>query len=803
MKYALRTLLRQPLFTLSAVVTLALGIGVNSTIFTFANGALFRPLPGIANPDQLVWISSASRTIGGGNDVSYPDFVDYRDATHDIFSGMFAFRSTPLHVGTGTGEPQRVRGQFVSGDYFATLGVGVAAGRLLTAADDRAAAPPAAVISHRLWRDLFAQSIDVLSSTMTVNGRSVAIVGVASETFIGPALDESADAWLPLAALPAVKTNERDVLTDRGTSGLLVIGRLRPDVSRDRAQAAVGAVAARLEQAYPDTNIERIAVITSAGAGLPPDARGEFVPLTALMLTVTGIVLLIACANVANLLLARGAARSSEISIRAAIGASRAQLVRQLLTESALLGGAGAVAGLILSFWASDLLLSTLPEAEFRGFQVGPDARMLLFTAAVAVLSVCAFGIVPALASTRHALLPRLQQTAVAGGRSRLQGAFVVAQLSLSLVLLLAGGLSLRAVQKARAIDLGFDPSGVLTASYDLHLQNYSPARRTAFRQELRSRLSALPGVTHVGLANVPPLSGTMVSTVVSGTGAAGGDPVESRAFTNGVGPGYFEALRIPILRGRGLLDSDIASNARVVVVNETLARRLWDTTEAVGRRLTLDQQVFDVIGVARDSKYDEATEDLHPFFYTALDRAILEREAVLVRTQASAGALASSVREVVRAIDPVLPLFAVGTLDEVLRERADKERAISTLLGAFGGVALLLASLGLYGVMAYAVARRTREIGVRIALGATPAQVSSLIASDGIRLAVAGVIIGGLLSVPMAVALGALLFGVQIADLAAFAGICLLLIGVAVVASVLPARRAARLDPVLALRTE
>ena len=802
MKYALRTLLRQPLFTLSAVVTLALGIGVNSTIFTFANGALFRPLPGIANPDQLAWISSASRTIGRGNDVSYPDFVDYRDATHDIFSGMFAFRSTPLHVTTDTGEPQRMRGQFVSGDYFATLGVGAAAGRLLAPADDRAGAPPAAVISHRMWRELFAQSNDVLSSTMTVNGRSVAIVGVASEPFIGPALDESADAWLPLAALPAIKTNERDVLTDRGTSGLLVIGRLRPDVSRDRAQAAVGAVAARLEQAYPDTNSERIAVITSAAAGLPPNARGEFVPLTALMLTVTGIVLLIACANVANLLLARGAARSSEISIRAAIGASRAQLVRQLLTESALLGGAGAIAGLILSFWASDLLLSTLPEAEFRGFQAGPDARMLLFTAAVAGLSVCAFGIVPAMASTRYALLPRLQRAA-AGGRSRLQGAFVVAQLSLSLVLLLAGGLSLRAVQKARAIDLGFDPSGVLAASYDLQLQNYSPAHRTAFRQELRTRLSALPGVTHVGLANVPPLSGTMVGTVVSSRDAAGGDPVESRAFTNGVGPGYFEALRIPILRGRGLLDSDLTSNARVTVVNETLARRLWNTTDAVGRHLTLDEQVFDVIGVARDSKYDEATEDPQPFFYTALDRAILERETVLVRTQASAGALASSVREAIRAIDPNLPLFAVGTMDEVLRERADKERAISTLLGAFGCVALLLASLGLYGVMAYAVARRTREIGVRIALGATPAQVSSLIASDGIRLAVAGVIIGGLLSVPMAVALGALLFGVQIADLAAFAAICLLLVGVAAVASVLPARRAARLDPVLALRTE
>ena len=799
MKYALRTLLRQPLFTLSAVVTLALGIGVNSTIFTFANGALFRPLPGIASPGQLVWISSASRTMGVGKDVSYPDFVDYRDATPDTFSHVIAFRSTPLSLGAS--EPQRVRGQFVSGDYFAALGVEAAAGRLLSAADDRVGVPPVAVISHRLWRDLFAQSGEILSATMTVNGRSVAIVGVVTEDFNGPALDESADVWLALSALPTIKTSERNILTDRGTSGLLVIGRLRADVTTDRAQVAVSAVAARLEQAHPETNTGRLAVITSAAAGLPPEARGEFVPLTALMLTVTGLVLLIACANVANLLLARGAARSGEIGIRAAIGASRAQLVRQLLTESALLGGAGAIAGLILSFWASDLLLSTLPEAEFRGFPAGPDARMLFFTAGIAVLSVCAFGVVPALASTRHALLPRLQQAAATGGRSRLQGAFVVTQLSLSLVLLLAGGLSLRAVQKSRAIDLGFDPSGVITASYDLQLQNYSAARRVVFRQELRARLAALPGVTAVALANVPPLSGTMVGTSVA-TDSSGG-PVESSVYLNGIGPGYFEALKIPILRGRGLLDADVTSDARVVVVNETLARRLWSGGDAVGQHLTLDNQVFDVIGVARDSKYDEATEDPRPFLYTSLDRGVLERESVLVRAQASAGALTASVRETVRAIDPSLPLFEVRTMDEVLQERADKERAISTLLGAFGGVALLLASLGLYGVMAYAVTRRTREIGVRIALGATPAQVSSLIAFDGLRLAVTGVIIGSLLSVPMAVALGALLFGVQIADLAAFAGICLLLIGIAFLASILPARRAARLDPVLALRTE
>ena len=795
MRYALRTLLRQPLFTLSAVVTLALGIGVNSTIFTFANGALFRPLPGIADPSALVWISSASLTGRGGNDISYPDFVDYRDATRDVFAGMTAFRPTPLSLGTH--EPQRVRGHLVSGEYFPLLGARAAAGRLLTPADDRAGAPPAAVISHRLWRDHFAQSADVLSSTVTINGRPVAVVGVTAEDFVGPAFGEAADAWLPLALIPDVRSSERTTLTDRGSSSLLVIGRLAAGVSRERAQAAIQATAARLAQTYPDTNDGRTAIVSSAEGGLPPDARGEFVPLTVLLLTVTAIVLLIACANVANLLLARGAARSTEIGIRAAIGASRPRLVRQLLTESGLLGAAGAIAGLIVSFWASDLLLSALPEAEFRGFQSGPDVRILLFTSGLAILSVCAFGIVPALAATRHALLPRLQQAA-GSGRSRLQGAFVIAQLSLSLVLLLAGGLSLRAVQKAKSIDLGFDPTGVLTVSYDLQLQNYTPARRETFRRELRTRLSALPGVTDVGVASVPPLSGTMVSTQVTAVDAAGA-PVESRTYLNGIGQGYFEALRIPLVAGRGLLDTD---GGRTVVVNETLARRLWNSS-AVGQRLTLDERAYEVVGVARDSKYDEATEDPRPFLYTSLDHAILERETLIVRTQTSAAALTASVRDAARALDPSLPLFDVRTMDEVLRERADKERAISILLGAFGGVALLLATLGLYGVMSYAVTRRTREIGVRIALGATPRQVSSLVAADGLRLALVGVAIGGTLSVPMAMALGALLFGVQIADVAAFVAICVVLVMVAVAASVLPARRAARLDPVRALRTE
>ncbi|MEO6214257.1 MAG: FtsX-like permease family protein, partial [Vicinamibacterales bacterium] len=530
---------------------------------------------------------------------------------------------------------------------------------------------------------------------------------------------------------------------------------------------------------------------------------GEFVPLSLLLLTVTGIVLLIACANVANLLLARGMGRSVEISIRAAIGASRRRLVRQLLTESGVLAGIGAGAGLLVSFWATDLLQARLPDAEFAGLYATADARVLLFTALLGIGSVCAFGLLPALTLTRGALLPRLRETPAAGGRSRLQGAFVVAQLALSLVLLLAGGLSLRALQKANSADFGFDPAGVLTASYDLELQNYTPGRRVAFRRELRARLAALPGVTAVGVANMPPLSGTMVSTVVATGNSAGGD-TEARAYLNAAGPGHFEALRMRIIRGRAFADSDTLGAPRTAIVNETLARDLWGAGDALGREIVINREQVQVVGVAADAKYDEATEDPRPYMYLSLDQyPQLDRETVILRTSGAPAALMPAVRGQIQALDAALPVFDVQPLTRVLEDRADKQRGISALLAAFGGVALLLAALGLYSVMAYAVALRTREMGIRLALGASPAQLTTLITRDALRLSMMGLGIGVALSLPMAYALGTLVFGIQIADVAAFGAACTLLVAVALCASLVPARRAARLDPVVALRAD
>ena len=803
LRYAIRSLLRNPLFAVGAIATLALGIGVNSTIFTLANAALFKPMPGVAAPSDLTWVSGLWRVRPRPGGMSYLEYLDYQERTRGLFSSVMAFGPAPFSLGSG-GEPQRIPGHLVTGSYFGTLGAVPATGRLLQPSDDRPEAAPAAVIGYRLWRERFGGDPDVLRHSLIVNGRPFSVVGVASEGFTGPELGQAAAIWIPMAALPAINMSRAAWLGERRTLWLRVIGRLDSGRTVGEAASVVATVAAALEQAYPDTNKQRTAIVSSAAYGLTPGERGELLPLTALLLTVTGLVLLIACANVANLLLARGAARSLEIGIRAAVGASRGRLVRQLLTESLVIAATGAAAGLLLSFWASDLLLAQLGQSDVRGLHAGVDARVLTFTALLAAGSVCVFGLLPALTATRSALLPRLRESSSAGGgRSRLQSIFVVAQLSLSLVLLLAAGLSLRALQKAGGLDLGFNPHGVITASYDLVLQNYPIERRGLFRDDLLRRLEALPGVVSATLANVPPLSGTMYSTIATSTGDRG-EAVEARTYMNAVGPRYFSTLAMPLVRGREIGEQDGRGAPGAAVINETLARQLWPGADPLGRRVRTEEAVVEVVGVARDAKYDEAIEAPRPFLFLSLaQQSLLDRETVMVRAGDASAVAGAAIQAAIRALDPALPVFDVRPFETVLRDRADKQRGVSALFAGFGLLALLLAALGLYGVMAYAVSRRTREMGVRLALGATPAQLTRLIAGDGLRLALIGVAIGGTLSLPLAHVLGAMIFGVQIADLAAYAGTCALLVGVALVAAVLPARRASRLDPIARMRAQ
>ena len=798
-KFAVRSLLRTPLFAIGAITTLALGIGVNTTIFTLASNALFRPMPAIAQPSELMWLSGLSRTTGRTGGMSYPEYVDFQTHSTAIFSSLLAFAPSSFSLGSG-GEPARIRGHLVSGSYFATLGATVTQGRTLQPADDQRGSAPVAVISYRLAQQRFGGRVP--DHPIVINGREVTVVGVAAKTFVGPELGQSADVWIPISALPVLNTAQAAWLKERGTLWLRVIGRLSPHVSAQQAQSEVSSIASTLAREYPLTNENRGAAVSSASSGVRPSERGELVPVAALLLTVTALVLLIACANVSNLLLARGAGRAAEITIRAAVGASRWRIVRQLLAESFVLGAAGTLGGLLVSFWAADFLIARLPELDFGGLQTGADLRVLFFAAALTAVSVCVFGLVPALTITRGALVSRLRQATPTGGRSRTQGFFVVTQLSLSLVLLLAAGLGLRALQKSSAIDLGFDPERLLTASYDLALQNYPVERRQIFRRDLYSRITALPGIESVTIADLPPLSGTMASTIVTTTGET--DTAESRVYMSGVGPDYFRTMRIPIVRGRAVAANDRRGSPEIGVANQTLARRLWPNQDPIGRTLQVDEQVVQIVGVARDAKYDEATEDPTPFLYLALaQHSILDRETLLVRYSANSSMTGAALRAEIRSLDSALPVFDVKSYDDVLRDRADKQRGISALFAAFGALALALASLGLYGVMSYAVTRRTHEIGVRLALGATPRQLMQLIARDGFRVTIIGVVLGTVLALPLAGALGALIFGVQIADLATFVATCVLLIVTAMAAAFLPARRAARLDPIAALRTE
>jgi len=801
LRFAFRTLGRAKLFAASAILTLALGIGVNTTVFTLANAALFRNQPGIQAPDRVTWIAAVFRESGRRAGMSYPDFLDYRVGTTRVFTDTAAYRNVPISLGSG-GAPERVRGQMVTGSLLETLGVTMTLGRSLAMSDDVRGGAAVAVISERLWRRRFGASRDILSTPIVINGRDVAVVGVVAPLFRGPAIGDSADIWLPMALWPDVRVSERTLLDNRASSWLTVLARLRPGVTAAQAQAAVTAVSAQIAARYPDIQPARSAVVTGAGSPVAPEGRAELFPLAGLLLAVTGLVLLISCANVANLLLARGAGRTMEIAIRSSLGASRPRLIRQLLTESAVLAFAGAAGGLLLASWAADVLVA-FASADLDGLQATADYRVIAFTAAAALITVCASAVIPAFTTTRTDVVRGLRATPGAGGRSRLQGVFVVTQLALSLVLLLAAGLTLRALQQSAQIDLGFTPANLTTASYDLVLQNYGDARKAAFRRDLLARVTSVPGVQAATIANLAPLGGTMVGGYVT---AADVDR-ESRTFLNGVGPSYFSTLQMPIVRGRSLDVRDGPGAPRAAVVNQTLARTLWGDADPIGRTIRLQGPVDDtlqVVGVARDARYDEPTESPQPFLYLSLAQvAPFDNETLVVRTSDETVLPPTAIERVIRDLDPALPVYDVRTYSEILHERVDKQRALSWLFSAFGALALTLAAVGLHGVMTYATLRRAREFGVRLALGATPGQLAAMVARDGLRLGAIGTIAGTALGLPLARALGALVFGVHIADAAVLMAVCAVLNAVVLAAALLPARRGASLDPIAALRME
>ncbi len=808
-RYALRLMAKSPGFTATAVLTIGLGVGANTAIFSVINGVFFRP-PAVEEPSRLAWLTTRPRLSEQTMNLSWPDYLDFAGSGRS-FSGLLAY-DTAFVALSGDGGPERIRGHITSGNYFSLLGVKAGYGRAFTSEDDRAASP-VVVISHALWKRSFGSDPTVVHRTVIVNGQPFAIVGIAPVGFTGTEIGSPADIWIPFAAQARAVPTWGRLLEGRDASWLRVMGRLKPGVDLDQARAEMQVVALRIEQAFPGYHTGMRVMVSRLVGAIHPANADEATSLVMLLMAVTGLVLLIACANVANLLLARAASRRREIGIRLALGATRWRLMRQLLTESVVLCSMAGVVGLLLAAWVSDLLLRFLEAPEDMARAATIDLRVLTFTLTLALLTGLVSGLAPSLSCVGPDLASSIKAESLVvrrgRSRSRLQSVLVTAQVTLSMILLVFAGLVLRSLQKAAIVDPGFEPRDRLALSFDLTLQGYSSESSRAFCRDLLERVEALPGVRSATLANLVPLSGMMIGLEVTFEGASEpADPARSTVFTSAIWPGYFRTMAIPLLRGRDFTAQDDGTAPPVVIINETAARRFWPGREPLEQRLSLDGPggpFLEVVAVAKDGKYDDLTEDSRPFLYLPrMQRPDLGSEITLIaRTAGDQPGLLASIQSVLRTLDANLPLYGITTLEGYVEQRNDKTRGIAQFLSAFGSLGLLLAALGLYGVMAYSVAQRTREIGIRMALGASARDVLRMFVGEGLRLTAWGIAAGLALAAVLTRLLSSMLFGVTATDLATFAAVSILLMTVAIVSSYLPARSAARADPMSVLRHE
>ncbi|MBF5043479.1 ABC transporter permease [Aggregicoccus sp. 17bor-14] len=790
LRFALRTLLRRPGFTLAVVLTLALGIGANSAIFATVEAVLLRPLP-LREPERVVQVWGTHPDVGE-EAASLPDFRDWRDGQSAV--RLAALANSALNL-TGLGEPQRVPTGGASADFFEVMGAAPALGRGFTAQEARTGQGQVVVLSHGFWKRQLGGSPSALGRTLTLDGRPYTVVGVAPEGL--EAVFPRLQLWVPLPD---------DSSEARRADFLRVYGRLAPGASVESAQAQLRAVAARLTQEHPDTNARWSVAVRGLHAEFTRPAR----PALLLFSGAVALVLLIACANVANLLLAQGAARERELAVRTALGASRGRLVRQLLTESLLLSCLGGALGLLFAVWGADALVQLRPRA-LQGLAGGVDAVSVLFTLGLSLLTGVLFGLVPALRLARAPQGTGLlrQASGGAGGGRRLRGALVLAEVALALMLLVGAGLLVRSFGRLQQVDPGFEPAGVLSGVLSLPEARYAKdADEAALYGRLLERVNALPGVERAALASNLPLSGggNYLNMGIEGRDSAGDGPQD--AETASVSARYFEALHIPLREGRTFAASDVAGAPDVAVVNEALVRRFFGGKSPLGARVTLDgKRYFRIVGVVGDVRSESLGEQAYRQLYVPLAQVPAPRVMLAVRaaggTDAAALALSPGVRRELAALDAQLPLAEVQPLSESLGRELSAPRVNVRVLGLFAAVALLLAALGIYGVMAYAVAQRTREIGIRMALGADAADVLRLVVRQGMAPALLGVGAGLAGALATSRLLSGLLYGVAATDLATFALVPLGLLAVALLAAWLPARRATHVDPTEALRAE
>ena len=798
LRFALRTLLKHRNFTVAALLTLALGIGINTSIFTLLYSVAFRPLQ-VKDPDRVVNVYQTlegqfDRQVEGSVELlSYPEYINYRDRVGNV-SGLAASADVNLYLGGGNVE--KINGLLVTDNYFSLLGGGSAFGRTLF--DKECQTPlqcPVAVLSYGFWQRRFGSDPSVIGTSLTLNRQRFTVIGVAARDFHGAEMGVP-DVWLPLMMEPGVMP-ERNLLALPNCSWLSVTGRLKDNVSLQQVQAEMQLVAAQADHDYPG---RKSVINVMPGSYLnSPEIRSEGLPIALLIMGVVGLVLLIACANVSNLMLARGAARRKEIAVRLALGASRSRLIRLLLTESLLLAVMGGIVGLFLAFALPPILLSVIPNAGLD-IDLKPNTTVFAYMFLLSLITGVVFGLAPAIESTRPNLTAALRATRDRPRISlpRLRNLLVIGQVAISLVLLLGAGLLVSGLQRAQSTDVRFDQKNLVVVSMDLTTQGYDEARAAALYEQLSGRLQTLPGVKSVSLAEVVPFTGRRdVPIDVEGQGSS------LSVGENVVSPEYFQTLGIPMRRGRQFTEEDARSGASPAVISQAMANRFWSGADPVGKRFKdYDGTSHEIIGVVADISSRQIGRLDGPVFYTPASLAKLTGRSFLLRTNANQRGVVSAVREVALSLDKEV-FVSVEPLEENVRRMLEPARVGAWFSGTISLLALLIAATGIYGMLSYLVVERTSEIGIRMALGAQRRNVLLLIISDGMKLAGIGTLIGLVAAIVLTRVMTTVLFGLPPTDVLTFTTVSIGALAVALLACYIPARRATKVDPIVALRNE
>ncbi|PYU50854.1 MAG: hypothetical protein DMG48_11605 [Acidobacteria bacterium] len=814
----LRMLKKSPGFTFVAVLSLALGIGANTAIFTIINAVFLHPLP-VEEPSRLAELFTRDTITFNANanfqltGTSLPNYEDYRDQ-NNVFSGLATVTfPIPLNWG-GQAEPQQLNASLVSGNFFDVLGVKPYRGRaFIPDGDKKIGGNPEVVLSYSLWARKFGSDDKFIGQTITLNGTPYTVVGVAPPGFKGiVSLGRPDLLWIPITMRDYVLTGQlKDLESNRRFRWLSIVGRLKPQVDVAQARAAMKTVAAGLEKEYPRDNKGRTAELFPLNeSALGINQRQQFSLAGGVLMSVVGLVLLIACVNLANLLLAQASKREKELSIRAAMGAGRARLVRQLLTESTVLSLLGGLAGLVVAYWGRNVLWSFRPPFLLDGsIDLSFDARVLGFTLLISLFTGLIFGIIPAIKASGT----DINEVLKTGGRggalgwthNRLRGLLVISEIALALVALVGSGLFLRSMQNAQQFNPGFESQNLLQMNFDLGALRYGADHGQQFFRDAIERAKTVPGVVSASVSSNGVFGGGFAGTIFREGEQT--DPNNRGTLVNfdDVTPGHFETMRIPLISGRDFTDFDRDKTTRVAIINEAMAKAIWPGQEPLGKRFAIvkEPELLQVIGVVGTTVVGQIGEDPQPTAYLPMRQQYSPFATLVARTNSNPEPLIGAVRAQVQQIDKNLAFTNAQTVQQILGQGLWAARMGAALLGLFGALALILASIGIYGVLAYSVAQRTSEIGLRMALGAQPRQVLGLVLKQGMLLAVIGAAVGIIVALPVARMAGNLLYGISATDPLTYVGITLLLMAVALLACYLPARRATRIDPLIALRVE